>query len=188
MRRLLSHLSKLLCAALTFIDCHVGQAQDYRARIQGIVTDSSQGAISGAKVTLLNAGTGVTAMKTTAVNGLYAFDFVEPGIYKTPIFDRIATPADRARAEEYSAHDFAARVQGVFQMVSGAPDNPGTLEVVNALVGLIEMNDADRPFRTVVSDAIRPLLEPYNAAAEGLRPIVAQIFNVPELAGPVKRR
>lgn len=111
---------------------------------------------------------------------------VEPGIYRTPIFDRLAAPADRERAEEYSAHDFAARVQGVFQMVSGASDNPGTLEVVNALVGLIEMNDADRPFRTVVSDAIRPLLEPYNAAAEGLRPIVAQIFNVPELAGPVK--
>jgi NAD(P)-dependent dehydrogenase (short-subunit alcohol dehydrogenase family) len=110
---------------------------------------------------------------------------VEPGIYRTPIFDRIAAPADRARADQYSDHDFAARVQGVFQMVSGAPDNPGTREVVEALVHLIEMDNTARPFRTVVGEAIRPLLEPYNAAAEGLRPIVAQIFNTPELAGPM---
>ena len=27
------------------------------------------------------------------------------------------------------------------------------------------------------------LLDPYNASADALRPIVAQIFNVPELAG-----
>ena len=113
---------------------------------------------------------------------------IEPGIYRTPIFDRIASPGDRARDDEYADHDFAARVRGVFHAVSGAPDNPGTREVVDALVRLIEMDNADRPFRTVVSDAIRPLLEPYNTAAEGLRPIVAGIFNVPELAGPVPAR
>jgi hypothetical protein len=45
------------------------------------------------------------------------------------------------------------------------------------------MNVTERPFRTVVSAAIQPLLEGYNAAAESLRPVVAQIFNVPELAG-----
>jgi NAD(P)-dependent dehydrogenase (short-subunit alcohol dehydrogenase family) len=50
-------------------------------------------------------------------------------------------------------------------------------------VRLVEMAPSERPFRTVVSPPIRQLLEPYNAAAETLRPIVAQIFNVPELAG-----
>jgi NAD(P)-dependent dehydrogenase (short-subunit alcohol dehydrogenase family) len=108
---------------------------------------------------------------------------VEPGIYRTPIFDRLAAPADRDRLTAYGKTDFAERVLGVFQFVSGAPDNPGSVEVADALVHLIEMNAAERPFRTVVSAAIQPLLEPYNAAAEGLRPVVAQIFNVPELAG-----
>jgi NAD(P)-dependent dehydrogenase (short-subunit alcohol dehydrogenase family) len=107
---------------------------------------------------------------------------VEPGIYKTPIFDRLAGPGDRERAAAYAKHDFAERVAGVFKAVSGADDNPGTSEVVDALVRLIEMDDAARPFRTVVSAAIAPLLEPYNSAHEALRPIVAQIFNVPELA------
>jgi NAD(P)-dependent dehydrogenase (short-subunit alcohol dehydrogenase family) len=107
---------------------------------------------------------------------------VEPGIYRTPIFDRLAGPADRDRVAAYGKTDFAERVLGVFQFVTGAPDNPGSTEVADALVRLIEMDVRERPFRTVVSAAIQPLLEPYNAAAEGLRPIVAQIFNVPELA------
>jgi hypothetical protein len=81
MSRLLSQVLTLICAALAFI----AQAQDYRAKIQGIITDSSQGAISGAKVTLMNAGTGVIATKTTAVNGFYAFDFVEPGTYTVSV-------------------------------------------------------------------------------------------------------
>jgi hypothetical protein len=72
---------KFICAALAFLACEIAQAQDYRARIQGVVTDSSQGAISGATITLLNANTGISTTKITAVNGFYAFDFVEPGTY-----------------------------------------------------------------------------------------------------------
>ena len=66
-----------------------------------------------------------------------------------------------------------------------APGAPGSEEVAEALVRLVEMDAADRPFRTVVSPPIEQLLGPYNGAAEALRPVVAQIFNVPELAGPV---
>jgi NAD(P)-dependent dehydrogenase (short-subunit alcohol dehydrogenase family) len=109
---------------------------------------------------------------------------VEPGIYRTPIFDRIAAPEDRSRLADYgSAAEFADRVKGVFHAAIGAPDNAGSAEVAEALVHLVEMESAERPFRTVVSDAIKPLIEPYNAAAEGLRPVIAQIFAVPELAG-----
>lgn len=108
---------------------------------------------------------------------------VEPGIYKTPIFDKIAAPADTARVADYAHLDFAARVAGVFQAVSGAPDNPGTTEVTEALVQLVEMDPASRPFRTTVSPAMQQLLTGYNAAAEALRPVVAQVFNAAELAG-----
>jgi hypothetical protein len=76
----------LACTAFIFV-AFVGQAQDYRAKLQGIVTDSSQGAISGATITLLNANTGVTATKPTAANGFYAFDFVEPGTYTVTVED-----------------------------------------------------------------------------------------------------
>ena len=35
------------------------RAQDYRARVQGTVTDQSKGAVAGAKVTLRSVATGV---------------------------------------------------------------------------------------------------------------------------------
>ena len=109
---------------------------------------------------------------------------VEPGVYRTGIHDRWISPADAARVAEYgSTADFPQRVNGVFQSIVGAPNPPGTGEVVDALVALIDMAPEQRPFRTVVSAPIQQLLEPYNAAADALRPIVAQIFNVPELAG-----
>jgi hypothetical protein len=81
---------------------------------------------------------------------------------------------------------YADDVLGTFKAVIGAPDAPGSAEVAEAFVQLVEMAPSERPFRTVVSPPIRQLLEPYNAAAEELRPIVAQIFNVPELAGALR--
>ena len=56
--------------------------KDYRGKVQGVVTDSSQAVIAGAKVTLLNINTGVTTTKESNNVGIYRFDFVEPGTYK----------------------------------------------------------------------------------------------------------
>jgi NAD(P)-dependent dehydrogenase (short-subunit alcohol dehydrogenase family) len=110
---------------------------------------------------------------------------VEPGIYRTAIFDhdRLVAPADAERLADYGEQgDYARRVLGTFLEAIGAPDAPGSEEVAETLVRLVEMPPGTRPFRTVVSPPIQQLLEPYNAAAEELRPVVAQIFNVSELA------
>jgi NAD(P)-dependent dehydrogenase (short-subunit alcohol dehydrogenase family) len=109
---------------------------------------------------------------------------VEPGVYRTGIHDRWIYPADTARVADYGSHsEFAQRVDGVFQGLVGAPDAPGSGEVVEALAALIDLAPQQRPFRTVVSAPIQQLLDGYNVTADALRPIVAQIFNVAELAG-----
>ena len=56
--------------------------QDYRGKVQGLVTDSSQAVISGAKVKLTNVSTGVSITKESNNVGDYRFDFVEPGTYR----------------------------------------------------------------------------------------------------------
>ncbi|MBI3645301.1 MAG: TonB-dependent receptor [Acidobacteriales bacterium] len=56
-------------------------AQEYRGRIQGTVTDTSQAAIAGAAVTLMNVNTGVPAVRQTNETGHYLFDLVQPGSY-----------------------------------------------------------------------------------------------------------
>lgn len=111
---------------------------------------------------------------------------VEPGIYRTQIFDRILEPADRQRAASYGdAAQYADRVLDTFRSAINAPGAPGSEEVADTLVRLVEADPGERPFRTVVSAPIVPLLASYNETAESLRPVVAQIFNVSELAASV---
>jgi len=56
-------------------------AQDYRARVQGNVTDQTQAAVAGAKVTLTNQDTGVELSRLTDGSGRFLFDYVAPGTY-----------------------------------------------------------------------------------------------------------
>jgi len=62
-----------------------GVAQDYRGRIEGLVTDESRAVIAGSNVTLLNVKTGVRVVKQTSETGLYLFDLVDPGAYTVTI-------------------------------------------------------------------------------------------------------
>jgi len=57
------------------------RAQEFRARIQGMVTDPSQAVVVGAAVTLFNVNTGVQTVRQTNETGLYRFDSVDPGSY-----------------------------------------------------------------------------------------------------------
>ena len=68
------------CLSLFLLACAL-IAQDYRARIQGIVIDSTGATVSGAKVAIRNISTGISAARETGQNGAYLFDNVEPGLY-----------------------------------------------------------------------------------------------------------
>ncbi len=63
----------------------IGAAQDYRGKVQGIVTDPSQAAVVGAKVTLRNVNTGVESVRQTDTSGAYVVDFVNPGTYSVSV-------------------------------------------------------------------------------------------------------
>jgi hypothetical protein len=60
-------------------------AQEYRGTVQGIVTDPSQAAVTGARVTLKNINTGVEATRTTDATGRFVFDLVQPGTYTATV-------------------------------------------------------------------------------------------------------
>lgn len=108
---------------------------------------------------------------------------VEPGIYNTPIFDKAVAPADAERLAGYGAEaEYADRVLGTFRGAIAAPNAPGSGDVADVLVRLVEAAPGARPFRTVLPAPVAQLLDAYNAAAADLRPAVAGIFNVPERA------
>jgi len=69
-----------LAASLLWLTASAG-AQDYRARVQGSVNDTSQGALPGVTVTLTDDATAVSVSRVTDSRGRYVFDFVTPGVY-----------------------------------------------------------------------------------------------------------
>jgi len=86
--RLVKRLSapKLYLTAFLLLTVVLGaNAQEYRARIQGTVTDPSQAAVAGASVTLRNVDTGVESTRQTDAAGHYLFDLVNPGRYSVSV-------------------------------------------------------------------------------------------------------
>ncbi len=73
-RLLAFFLSVLVCALAV-------PAQEYRARVQGVVSDPSVLVVTNARVTLLNQQTGVSLSAETDAQGRYVFNLVNPGTY-----------------------------------------------------------------------------------------------------------
>ena len=71
----------LRLSAVAAVMAALVSAQDYRAKVQGIVTDPASAAVPEARVTLRNVGTGVETVHQTGPDGRYVFDFVDPGNY-----------------------------------------------------------------------------------------------------------
>jgi NAD(P)-dependent dehydrogenase (short-subunit alcohol dehydrogenase family) len=104
---------------------------------------------------------------------------VEPGMHRTPILEKFLPPADQARVSDYGAAATSVeRVKSVFDAGMAAPETPDSGPVVEAFVRLIETPAGERPFRTVPTASVQPLLEPYNAMAADMRQVIAQRFNV----------
>src|SRR5690242_21243778 len=57
----------------------------YRASLQGTVTDATGGIIPDAKVTLTSMETNVTKTATTSDTGVYAFSNLAPGTYRLTV-------------------------------------------------------------------------------------------------------
>ncbi|MCC6591496.1 MAG: TonB-dependent receptor [Bryobacterales bacterium] len=70
-----------LTLALLVLAVSVLNAQDYRGKVQGSVSDPTKAAVVGAKVTLKNINTGIETTKETDATGSFTFDFVIPGTY-----------------------------------------------------------------------------------------------------------
>jgi hypothetical protein len=59
----------------------LGLAQEYRGRVQGVVSDSSGAVIPGVAIVLKNDANNVEVNKVSNGEGRYLFDYVDPGTY-----------------------------------------------------------------------------------------------------------
>ena len=84
MKSKLSHTTVWILMLL-LVFAATGLAQDYRGKIEGLVTDESKAVIGSASVTLLNVNTGIRVVRQTSDTGLYVFDLVDPGTYSVTV-------------------------------------------------------------------------------------------------------
>lgn len=61
------------------------RAQTTTGDILGTVTDTSGGVIPGARVTVTNTGTNIARSTTSAANGDFVFNLLQPGTYKVSV-------------------------------------------------------------------------------------------------------
>ena len=107
---------------------------------------------------------------------------VEPGAHKTPILEKFGEPDDAARVADYgNAAAYARKIQARFAAANASPETPGAGVVAETFTELIEMAPGTRPFRTVPTAGLKPVLEAYNAAADEIRKNTAQRYEVTEL-------
>ena len=71
----------LTLALLLLFGNGVAHSQDYRGKVQGVVTDSSAASVPLAKLTLRNVNAGTETVQLSNMQGQYVFNFVEPGTY-----------------------------------------------------------------------------------------------------------
>jgi hypothetical protein len=81
----MKHRPSLSICSLFLLSIVSGLAQDYRGRVEGIVTDQTKSVIAGATVTLSNVNTGIKVTHQTSDTGLYLFDLVDPGSYSITV-------------------------------------------------------------------------------------------------------
>ncbi|HEX8847174.1 MAG TPA: TonB-dependent receptor [Pyrinomonadaceae bacterium] len=80
MRQTLVSLRAVLCSLFVLLLAATASAQ-FRAGVQGSVTDAQGGAVTGATVTLTNKETNKTQQATTGDEGFYRFTGLPPGRY-----------------------------------------------------------------------------------------------------------
>ncbi|MBV8552486.1 MAG: SDR family oxidoreductase [Acidobacteriaceae bacterium] len=110
---------------------------------------------------------------------------VEPGAFRTTIFQRTFPPADTARSAEYEHADLSSRLNHAIEKVLSDTAATDPAEVVSAMVRLIELPAGQRPLRTIIGAAVQGIT-PYNELAEKYREGLARAFGLEELLTPSK--
>ncbi|HWZ99727.1 MAG TPA: TonB-dependent receptor [Candidatus Dormibacteraeota bacterium] len=117
--------SKILLS-LILLFCAIPVCAQYRAGIQGVVTDQQSAAVSGATVTLTSKETNVSKTTTTNSDGVYNFLSLAPGQYSITVeatgFKKSALQAVTVAGEQTQGVNISLEIGEVNQTVTVTGD------------------------------------------------------------------
>lgn len=187
MNRRFSGVQRFLsCSVLILCFALIANAQ-FKAALQGTVSDSSGASVVGATVVLTNTETNKEAQTITSDDGFYRFNGLAPGIYKLVVtqtnFKQSVTENVKIDAEGLQGLDVKLEAGGVSEIVTVTPENEA-----------LETEDANVR-RTITTAEIRRLpqngRDPYELArlapgvfGAGARSADGSSANLPNTSGP----
>ena len=137
MRKATFNLVRLMgCIALLAMFSIIANAQ-FRAAVQGAVTDNTGAIVAGATVTLTNNETGRSQQVSTSDSGFYRFSGLAPGKYNLTVeqanFKKQVVENLNVDAENVQGFDVVLEVGGISETVT-VTDDAATLQTENANV------------------------------------------------------
>jgi hypothetical protein len=123
----------LLAGAALFA---VGAQAQFKASIQGTITDANGGAVVGAKVSVTNQGTGTTRETVTSAEGFYRIGELTPGKYtvtaEAASFKKFSSQDVDVQAETTRGLDITLQVGAVTDQITVSGDTLPTLQTEDA--------------------------------------------------------
>lgn len=127
---------KFICGIVLFILTSVAVNAQFRAGLQGSVTDAQGGAVIGATVALANKETNRTQQTTTSDEGFYSFSGLPPGSYTLTVeqagFNKQVIDDVAVRAEQTQGRNVTLDPGGVQETVTVSDTQSSALETENA--------------------------------------------------------
>ena len=136
-------LSALFLVSLC-VSNHVAAQSTYTSQLTGVVSDASGAVIPGAKVTLTDEGTNISANNVTNGSGIYLFTGVRPGTYTIRVEAAGLTPQERKgltlAVSQSATLDFTLKPQAAAEVVTVTEQAP-LLDTGNASLGTDVTNE-----------------------------------------------
>jgi hypothetical protein len=129
MRRIKFDLLTLLITLFAILVFATNGLAQFRAGVQGTVTDSAGGTVGGATVTLTNKETNQTQQTTSSTEGFYRFTGLAPGLYSITVeqqgFKKRVVDNVKIDAESIQGQDISLEPGGISETVTVQADNVG---------------------------------------------------------------
>jgi hypothetical protein len=177
-----------MCSCFLLVFAAVGANAQFKAGIQGTVTDETGALVSGANVTLTNKGTGKSQTATTSDEGFYRISGLGPGNYSLSVEK---TGFKKQVIEDLTVN--AEAVQGLdVKLVTGAPTETVTvsegaaqpLETENATISKAITTQEVRELPQVGRDPYELVRLTPGVVGDGARGNNGLSIGIPNVTGP----
>jgi hypothetical protein len=148
-----------IISGILFLCCMFSlSAQEFRATIEGLVTDASGAPVSGAKIVATSVGSNAPTETVSDTDGRYLISYLTPGNYVVTVekqgFEKLVNQGVKLNVAEHATINFALTVGTVNQAIT-----------VSANAAIIETETADRSLAITSATVLNTPLQGRNPFA-----------------------